>query len=148
MEHRSTIDRVRDLRKQVRNTNESSLGNLSPLERWAVGVTQHVGSVGFFLIVVVWTVLWILWNLFAPHELRFDPYPAFVFWLFISNLIQLILTPLLLVGQNLLNKRAEARADEDFKINKIAEQEIELILTYLEKHSEQLDELSSFHKKK
>jgi hypothetical protein len=29
------------------------------------------------------------WNLLAPQKLQFDPPMAFVFWLFISNLIQI-----------------------------------------------------------
>ena len=44
--------------------------------------------------------------MFAPTDLRFDPYPAFVLWLFISNMIQIFLMPLLMVGQNLQAKRA------------------------------------------
>lgn len=133
------IDEVRSLRKSVRNVNAMNEEGMSPLDRWAIRVNERIGSVGFFLIVFWWSVLWILWNLTAPYELRFDPFPAFVLWLFISNLIQLILMPLLLVGQNLLNKRAEARADEDYKINKISEKEIELMLQFLKHHSEQLD---------
>jgi hypothetical protein len=39
------------------------------------------------------------WNLLAPKDLQFDPAPAFVFWLFISNVIQLLLMPLIMVGQ-------------------------------------------------
>ncbi len=42
--------------------------------------------------------------MFAPKSLRFDPYPGFVLWLFISNMIQLFLMPLLLIGQNLLGR--------------------------------------------
>jgi hypothetical protein len=54
---------------------------------------------GFFFIVVFWTVIWLAWNLLVPPRLQFDPRTAFVFWLFISNLIQLLLMPLVMVGQ-------------------------------------------------
>ena len=62
--------------------------------------------------------------MFAPKELRFDPYPAFVLWLFISNMIQIFLMPLIMVGQNLQGKHAEVRAENDYEINLKAEKEI------------------------
>jgi uncharacterized membrane protein len=45
----------------------------------------------------------------------FDPYP-FAFLLFLGNIIQLLLMPLLLVGQNLQGRHAEARAEEEYAI--------------------------------
>lgn len=37
----------------------------------------------------------------VSKQLRFDPYAAFVLWLFISNMIQLFLMPLIMLGQNI-----------------------------------------------
>jgi uncharacterized membrane protein len=62
--------------------------------------------------------------MFAPKEFRFDPYPAFVLWLFISNMIQIFLMPLIMVGQNLQGKHSEIRAENDYEINLKAEKEI------------------------
>src|SRR5262249_54125009 len=86
----------------------------------------------FFLLIAGWSAVWLLWNTHAPKGLRFDPAPAFVMWLFISNLIQLALMPLIMVGQNLLNRHSEMRSEEDFKINLKAEQEAQAILLHLE----------------
>ena len=61
---------------------------------------------------------------------------GFVFWLFLSNLIQILLMPLIMVGQNLLGAHAEARAEHDLEINIKAEQEIEVILHQLEHQNE------------
>lgn len=91
-----------------------------------------MGSPGFFLIIVGWTFIWLLWNLLGPKEYRYDPAPAFVLWLFISNMIQILLMPLIMVGQNLLNRHAEMRAEADFEINQKAEREVEAILLHLE----------------
>lgn len=74
----------------------------------------------------------------APRELRFDPAPAFVIWLFISNVLQLILLPLIMVGQNLEGRHAEMRAEEDYKINKRSEKEIETIIAHLENQNDML----------
>src|SRR6202008_3588022 len=95
-------------------------------------ITEHVGTMGFFLIIFIWTVGWLSWNMFAPATLRFDPYPAFVLWLFLSNMIQIFLMPLIMIGQNLQSSHAEIRSEVDFEINKKAEEEIETILLHLE----------------
>ena len=75
------------------------------------------------------------WNTLAPASLRFDPFPAFVLWLFMSNMIQIFLMPLIMVGQNLQSRHAEARAEADFEINTKAEREIEVVLQHLERQN-------------
>jgi uncharacterized membrane protein len=47
-------------------------------------------------------------------------------------MIQIMLMPLIMVGQNLLNRHSEMRADADFEINQKAEREVEAILLHLE----------------
>ena len=56
---------------------------------------------------------------------------GFVFWLFISNLIQILLMPLIMVGQNIQGRDAEARSAHDLEVNIKAEEEIEVILHHL-----------------
>ena len=102
------------------------------LDQLALWITNKVGSMGFFVLIFVWTVAWLGWNIFAPAELRFDPYPAFVLWLFISNMIQLFLLPLIMIGQNLQSQHSEHRAETDLMINELAEMENETILIHLE----------------
>jgi uncharacterized membrane protein len=104
----------------------------SLLDSVAVWITDHVGSMGFFMIIFTWTALWLGWNILAPKGARFDPYPAFVLWLFISNMIQLFLLPLIMIGQNVQSKHADLRAEADLQINTKAEYEIETILSHLE----------------
>ena len=120
-------------RRPPRNINQETQASFSTLERIAILVTEWVGTFGFFLIVFFWTVIWLLWNMVAPSDLRFDPAPAFVLWLFISNMIQIFLMPLIMVGQNLQGRHAELRAENDFEINKKAEQEVETILLHLKR---------------
>jgi uncharacterized membrane protein len=95
----------------------------------------------FFLVIFAWTVIWLFWNMFAPKSMRFDPYPGFVLWLFISNMIQLFLMPLLLIGQNLQGRGAEERAKNDYKVNRKAEMEIQEIKSQLKEILGRLDEL-------
>ena len=137
-------DSVEELKKEflpTKNVNVLHKNQLSSLERVAVFVTERIGTMGFFFIIFIWTGVWLSWNIFAPRNLRFDPYPAFVLWLFISNLIQIHLMPLIMVGQNLQGKHSELRAEQDYKTNKKAEREIETILLHLENQQEIMMEI-------
>ena len=126
------LHELKKLRKPVRPVNAEHRKTLSGLERLAIWITDRVGTMGFFLVILAWTLVWLGWNTLAPSAVRFDPFPAFVLWLFLSNMIQIFLMPLIMVGQNLQGRHAEARAEADFEVNTKAEREIESILLYLE----------------
>jgi uncharacterized membrane protein len=131
--------------RQIDNAHETVKDALHvpahPLNSLAVWITRRVGSMGFFLTIFSWTVLWLLWNMFAPRHLRFDPFPGFVLWLFISNMIQLFLMPLLLIGQNLQGRGADERAKRDYDVNRKAEKEIEEIRAQLGAILKRLDKM-------
>jgi uncharacterized membrane protein len=131
-----TLHEFRRRRKPLRNINVELRHKRTRLDRLALWITSHVGTMGFFLIIFAWTVIWLGWNLLAPEQLKFDAPMGFVFWLFLSNLIQILLMPLIMVGQNLQGQHAEARAEHDLEINIKAEQEIEVILHHLEHQNE------------
>jgi uncharacterized membrane protein len=113
----------------------------SRLNRLALWITLRVGSMGFFLAIFGWTVTWLLWNMAAPKGLRFDPFPGFVLWLFISNMIQLFLMPLIMIGQNLQGRHSEDRAKNDYKVNLKAEKEIKEVKAQLAEILARLEEL-------
>jgi uncharacterized membrane protein len=127
-----TVEEIKKLRIPLRDVNQTVAAEASSLDRLALWITSHVGTMGFFIVIFVWTVLWLGWNLLAPKDLQFDPPNAFVFWLFISNLIQLMLMPLIMVGQNILGREADERSEHDLEVNIKAEREIEMVLRHLE----------------
>src|SRR3984893_8829258 len=131
-----TFQELKRLRTPLRAVNVEYRKKLSRLELLAIWITERVGTMGFFLAIFVWTVLWLGWNTLAPEAVRFDPFPAFVLWLFLSNVIQIFLMPLIMVGQNLQGRHAEARAGADFDVNTKAEREIEAILLHLESQNQ------------
>lgn len=94
-------------------------------ERTALGLTKIGGSMHFFWVIVIWYTLWMLWNGFAPTQLRFDG-EWFPLLLFISNLIQILYMPTLQVGQNIIQKHSEARSESEYsltlKIEKLVKQ--------------------------
>ncbi len=131
-----SIEEIKKSYKAARNVNIQHREKLTTINKAAIWITDRVGSMGFFMIIFGWTFIWLTWNTLAPTQLRFDPFPAFVLWLFISNMIQIFLMPLIMIGQNLQSKHAELRAEEDFSINKKAEIEIETILMHLENQND------------
>jgi uncharacterized membrane protein len=127
-----TLEELKKQRRPLADVNALHRSRISPLDRLALFITEHVGTMGFFLIIVAWTASWLGWNLLAPKRLQFDPPMAFVLWLFISNMIQILLMPLIMVGQNLQGRHAELRAEHDLHVNIRAEGEIEVVLRHLE----------------
>ena len=127
-----SVDDVINRREPLRDINKEIAENIGLLERIAVWITERVGTMGFFVVIFAWTALWLGWNLLAPSELQFDPPMAFAFWLFLSNVLQMLLMPLIMVGQNIQGRHAETRAESDLQVNITAEREIETILHHLE----------------
>ena len=137
-----TLAELRHSRAHLMPANRNVKMRLSSLEHFALLTTRAVGTMGFFFLLCFWTIAWLLWNTVGPVEYRFDPAPAFVIWLFASNIIQLVLLPMVMVGQNIESKFSEHRAQADFEINQKAEQEIEIIIAHLENQNELLLELA------
>ena len=133
MNHMS-LARLAEIRRMhpLKNTYAEIKANMGQLEKLAVWITDHVGTMTFFLLILTWTIFWLGWNLLAPPSMQFDPPMGFVFWLFISNLIQILLMPLIMVGQNIQGRHSELRAEHDLEVNVKAEEEIEVILHHLE----------------
>ncbi len=151
MSETSTISEIKQ-QYPIKNVNTIHKARLSTLDKLAIFVTEKIGTMGFFFIIFGWTVIWLGFNILAPKNLRFDPYPAFVLWLFISNLIQIHLMPLIMIGQNIQGKHAELRSEHDFETDKKAEKEIEAILSHLENQQnlmlEILKRIENLEKKK
>jgi uncharacterized membrane protein len=137
------LEELKRRRQAYMKTLKGDTKNVSRLDRLSLWITDKVGSMGFFVLIFIWTALWLSWNIFAPQNVRFDPYPAFVLWLFISNMIQLFLLPLIMIGQNLQSQHADIRAETDLKINELAEMENETILIHLENQNEMILQILS-----
>jgi len=126
--------------------NQAVVENYSGLDRLAIWVTDRIGTMTFFLVIFAWTLAWVGYNILASkvpslHWQAFDPFPAFVAYLLISNVIQISLMPLLMVGQNMQGRHSEARAEADFLVNQKAFADTEAILKHLEALDARLLEL-------
>src|SRR5205823_5892651 len=107
-----TLREIRERRKPIVNPNAEMAETMSGLYRLAAKVTDRIGTLGFLLVIFVWWILWTGYNILvsevpALHWKAFDPFPAFVAYLLISNVIQILLMPLIMVGQNLQGRHSE-----------------------------------------
>lgn len=98
-------------------------------QRIAIRVTGAVGTMWCFYVFALFEFTWMALATWGPLR-SIDPYP-FAFLLFLGNIIQLLLMPLIMVGQNVQSAHADARAEADFEVNQKAEREIEKLLTGL-----------------
>ncbi len=137
------LEELKKLRSPIINANIKRNERLSKLDRLAKLVTKRVGTMGFFFIILVWTISWFSWNTIGPESMQFDPFPAFVMWLFIANVIQIMLMPLIMIGQNLQGKHSEIRAEHEYETSIKSEREIEVILQHLENQNKILADLSA-----
>jgi uncharacterized membrane protein len=135
-----SLQKLAEIRRNhpLRDTYAEIRASMGKLEKLAIWITDHVGTMTFFLLILGWTIFWLGWNFLAPPRLQFDPPMGFVFWLFISNMIQILLMPLLMIGQNIQGRQSEARAVHDLDVNIKAEAEVETILTHLERQNDML----------
>jgi len=54
-----SLAELKILRKPVRNVNIEHRESLTTLDRFAVWITDYVGSMGFFILIFAWTLLWL-----------------------------------------------------------------------------------------
>ena len=94
-------------------------------------IARFLGTGRFIVWMTVVIVLWVVWNVSAPHNLRFDSYP-FIFLTLMLSLQASYAAPLILLAQNRQDDRdrvnleadrdeaRQAKADLDYLAREIA----------------------------
>ena len=116
-----SLQEVRDQHGPVQNVNELHEQKLTLSDRIALWTVNIVGTMGFFYFCVILVTVPLFWAASMP-----------VIQYISSGYLQLIFLPLIMVGQNLLGRHGELRAENDFQINLKAEREIEVLYKHLE----------------
>ncbi len=115
----------------AKNANIVHQAKLGVNDKIAIGITKVVAT---------------MWAAYVFAGLAFVALPAaiaqgsltvLVNWVS-SNFLQLVLLPLIMVGQDLQGRHAETRAELDFETNTKAEAEIEKILKRLDEQDKQI----------
>jgi len=120
-----SLAELRKLRKPLKNVNVVHLERLSKNERIALIITRHVGTMWAAYLFGALTLISLPAAIASQNSL------VIVAWI-AQTFLQLVLLPIIIVGQNLQGKHSEARAEADFEVNTKAEREIETILQHLE----------------
>jgi uncharacterized membrane protein len=123
-------------RHQPINVNQKHRQTLGVQDRIALVVTGAIGTMYAVYFFATFMLGWMIWQSALTHH-PFDPYP-FAFLLFLGNIIQLLLMPLIMVGQNIQNRHAELRSDEEFKTTMTSYHDIEAILKHLDAQDAEL----------
>lgn len=91
-------------------------------------VTNWFGSTTFLAAHVVLFIFWIMANFdYFPSLKKFDPYP-FQFLTFVVSIEAILLSVLVLMVQNKIQKDADRRAELDLHINLLTESETTMLL--------------------
>ncbi len=101
------LDTPRESRRTLRgNYDSEAFGRLS--ERFA----RFLGTARFLVYMTVFVFSWVLWNVFAPVNLRWDDYP-FIFLTLILSPQASYAAPLILLAQNRQADRDRVALNED-----------------------------------
>ena len=102
------------------------------VDRLADLIGGFSGSMTFVLVHVAWFVAWFLWNTgVIPGVKRFDPYP-FILLAMIVSVEGVLLSTFVLMKQNRMQQRSDARDHVNLQIDLLAEKEVTKSLRLLQ----------------
>ncbi|WP_369273246.1 DUF1003 domain-containing protein [Streptomyces sp. R11] len=108
---RTRLDQPRPPRRRILpEWDPEAFGRLS--ER----VARFIGTGRFLVWMTIVIIVWVLWNIAAPGDLRFDEYP-FIFLTLALSLQASYAAPLILLAQNRQDDRDRVNLEQDRKQN-------------------------------
>ncbi|MEQ4548782.1 DUF1003 domain-containing protein [Nocardioides kribbensis] len=87
---------------------------------------RFMGTAKFLIYMTLFVVVWVVWNLLAPPELRWDDYP-FIFLTLMLSLQASYAAPLILLAQNRQETRDKVVAEQDRQANARAHADMEFL---------------------
>ena len=139
---RSVADVTRANVQAMRELDTLETSRLDFADRVAETVARACGHIGFVIAHAVGFASWMAWNVLAPQDQRFDPYPFTLLTLWASA-ESIFLTSFVLIAQNYQMRVAERRNQLDLQINLLAEQENSKMLLLLEDIAKKVGALHS-----
>jgi uncharacterized membrane protein len=118
------------------NPHKAVEGQLGFQDRLALIIMGAVGTMYAVYFFGLFMAGWMLVQV-AGGNSAFDPFP-FAFLLFMGNIVQLLLMPLIMVGQNLQGRHGEARADEEYKTVGKTFADLETVMSHLDAQDQEL----------
>ncbi|MET7328753.1 DUF1003 domain-containing protein [Nonomuraea sp. NPDC005650] len=101
------LDQPRALRRSLRpHYDPEAFGRLSEQ------IARFLGTARFIVYMTVFVAIWGIWNVAAPPNLKFDPYP-FIFLTLMLSLQASYAAPLILLAQNRQGDRDRIQYEQD-----------------------------------
>ena len=118
------LDQPKETRRQplVRRPSYNSDAFGSFAEQFA----RYMGTARFLMWMTGVVVIWVLWNAFAPPDLKFDEFP-FIFLTLALSLQASYAAPLILLAQNRQEQRDKVVAEQDRQANARAHADMEFL---------------------
>ena len=115
------LDQPKDTRRRLRPRFEDDA-----FGRFAERFARFMGTARFLLYMTGFVAIWLLWNVLAPKDVRFDPY-AFIFLTLMLSLQASYAAPLILLAQNRQEDRDRVVAEQDRLDNSRAHADMEFL---------------------
>ena len=122
-ERRERLDTPRDNRRQIVRRpayDSDSFGVFA--EQFA----RFMGTARFLIYMTLFVVVWVVWNLVGPQDLRWDDYP-FIFLTLMLSLQASYAAPLILLAQNRQEARDRVIAEQDRQADARAHADMEFL---------------------
>ena len=87
---------------------------------------RFMGTARFLIYMSLFVLSWVSWNVFAPEDLKFDPYP-FIFLTLMLSLQASYAAPLILLAQNRQEARDRVIVDQDRRADARAHADMEFL---------------------
>ena len=117
----SHLPAVKHDRPAPKSINETHKDRLKPLDRLGVFITRAVGTM---VAALLFTVLALI---SLPAALATHDKIVIVAWI-AQTLLQLVLLPIIIVGQNIQGKHTEVMAEEEFKTTQTTYKDLEHLI--------------------
>ncbi|HEY9564719.1 MAG TPA: DUF1003 domain-containing protein [Nocardioides sp.] len=122
-QRRARLDTPQDVRRSlVRRPSYDS----DTFGVFAEQFARFMGTAKFLIYMTAFVVIWIVWNLLAPEDLRWDDYP-FIFLTLMLSLQASYAAPLILLAQNRQETRDKVIAEQDRQANARAHADMEFL---------------------
>ena len=100
------LDQPKGMRRTAPRYDAEAFG------RFAETIARFIGTALFLVAQTIVVIVWVVWNLTVPVDLRFDEYP-FIFLTLALSLQAAYAAPLILLAQNRQDDRDRVNLDED-----------------------------------
>ena len=117
------LDTPRDLRRS--RLRRPSV-NTDAFGVFAEQFARFMGTAAFLIYMTLFVLVWVLWNVLAPEDLRFDDYP-FIFLTLMLSLQASYAAPLILLAQNRQEVRDRVVGEQDRQANARAHADMEFL---------------------